>query len=206
MLDTHCEKNLIINGRELNYSGVFRAEELFAAINRALEERRYITREKKTEESVRETGRRTFMELRPYKEKSNYVTLMLKLRMYLENISETTKESKSMNQVMKRSFHQGEVKIIFDAWVLTDYESRWGMKPWAYFLKGLFNKFIYTFPLEAGWVDELAADTAFVYGRARKLLDSYAGKEVVKVSEEEVRKKVEKEIREEIRKGLRKRK
>ncbi len=202
MLDTHCEKNLIINGRELNYSGVFRAEELFAAINRALEERGYITREKKTEEEVKEEGRRTFLELRPYKEKTNYITLMLKLKIYLENVSEAVEEIKSI----KRTFHRGEVKIIFDAWTLTDYESRWGMKPWAYFLKGLINKFMYTFPIEAGAPDELAADTAFVYGRARGLLDSYRGKEVVKVSEEEVRKKVEKEIRKEMREGLRKRK
>lgn len=202
MLDTHCEKNLIINGRELNYSGIFRTEELFAAINRALEERGYITREKKTEEVVLEQGRRTFLELRPYKEKSNYLTLMLKMKIHLENIAEAVEELKGS----KRKFHRGEVKIIFDAWTLTDYESRWGMKPLAYFLKGLVNKFIYTFPLEAGAEDELVEDTAFVYSRAKKLLDSYQGKEVVKVSEEEVRKKVEKEIREEIRKGLRKRK
>jgi len=41
MIDTHCEKNLIINNRELKYKGIFLADELFSVINHALEERGY---------------------------------------------------------------------------------------------------------------------------------------------------------------------
>ena len=67
MLDTHCEKNLIINNRELNYKGIFRADELFTLINRALQAKGYDKREKRTEEIVAEGGKKTSIELRPFK-------------------------------------------------------------------------------------------------------------------------------------------
>lgn len=196
MLETHAEKNLVINGRELKYQGIFRAEELFSALNRALEERGYEKREKKTEETVTTAGRKIYLELRPYKEKSNYAALMLKIKITLDEVTETTQEF----QGHKQKFQQGQVEIVFDAWSLTDYEARWGMKPWAYFLKGLINKFIYTWPLEAGFTGELIGDTAYVYARAKKLLQSYQPEKARPPVEEEIRRKVEEEMKEEAEK------
>ena len=66
------EKNLIINGREFNYQGIFRMDQIFSTINRCLEEKGYQKREKKSEELVVEQGRKIIVELRPYKEVSNY--------------------------------------------------------------------------------------------------------------------------------------
>ena len=193
MLDTHCQKNLIINGRELKYKGIFRANELFSAVNKALEERGYHKREKKTEELVTTAGRKTVVELRPYKEKTNYLTLMIKIRMTLDNVRETVEEIEGQ----RKKFEQGDINIIFYAWSLMDEEERWRMKPWVYFLKGFINKFIYTFPLEAGAIGELVGDTAYIYRRVNKLLQSYRG-EIGKVPvEEEVRKRVEEEMRKE---------
>ena len=190
MLETHAEKNLVINGRELKYQGIFRADELFSAINKALDERGYQKREKKTEETVTVSGRKTVVELRPYKEKTNYVALMLKIRITLDNVTETVEKVDGV----KQKFRQGDVEIIFDAWSMTDYEARWGMKPWFYFLKGLINKFIYTWPAEAGFMGELVGDTAYVYGKAKKLLQSYRPAEEQHPVEEEVRRKVEEEM------------
>src|SRR3989344_6373451 len=88
-MDTYYEKNLIINNRELVYKGIFRVDELFQTLQRALQERGYTPREKKNEELVTETGRKTFVELRPFKEKTNYATLMIALRITLDNVTET---------------------------------------------------------------------------------------------------------------------
>ena len=57
--------------------------------------------------------------------------------------------------------------ITFDAWSLTDYERRWGMKPWMYFLKAVIHKYIYKFPYEEGTIVEVAADTAYVYAQIK---------------------------------------
>src|SRR3989338_1833167 len=110
MFDTHLEKDLIINNRELKYSGIFRSSDLFSTINRALEERGYEKREKKTEEEVTEESRRTLIELRPYKIKTNYLILVIKIRVLVENLTDTTKVIN--NQTF--TFLQGDMTIVFD--------------------------------------------------------------------------------------------
>ncbi len=190
MFETQYEKELIINNRELKYQGVFRAEELFSALNRALEERGYVKREKKTEELVTEAGKRTYLELRPYKEKTNYLVLMLKIKVLLDNITETTETV----QHEKRKFQQGKVEIIFDSWILTDYSDRWNLKPVVFFTKALINKYLYKFPIEEGIRGEVVQDTAYIYAQIKKLLSSYKYEAGKIVKEEEVRKDVEAEI------------
>ena len=47
------------------------------------------------------------------------------------------------------------------------------MQPWVYFVKGLINKYFYTFPLESGFRGDLGGDTTYIYAKIKKLLDSY---------------------------------
>ena len=117
------EKNLVVNNKELTYSGIFRVDDIFTTINKALEAKGYTKREKKSEELVTPLGRLLSLELRPYKEVSNYMTLMIKIKIALDNVTETVEDGKK--------FQKGDVHISFDAWSLTDYEHRWGMKPWT---------------------------------------------------------------------------
>lgn len=163
------EKNLIINNRTLTYQGLFRVNELFQTLNQALENLGYQKQEKKTEETVSPSGKQTLVELRPFKIKSSYLTLAFKIKINLKNITETVKE---VDQV-KRTFQQGEVIIVMDAWSLTDHESRWGMKPLFYFLKAFINKYIYHFPLEEGFIGELKADADYLTRQLKAFLSLY---------------------------------
>lgn len=187
------EKNLIINNRELKYRGIFRYDELFSIINQALEERDYQKREKKSEELVTEKGKKIYLELRPFKIKSNFVTLMIKIKITLNYLTETTEKLEGQ----KKSFQQGDLLITFDAWTMTDYEQRWGMKPWVYFMKGMIHKFLYKFPLEGGFTGELIGDTAYIYAKIKKLLNSYRPTAEKQPTEDEIRKQMEEEIRRE---------
>ena len=184
------EKDLVINGRELKYKGIFRADELFVTINQALEQKNYVKQEKKTEELVTEEGRRTYVELRPLKSKSSVVTLMLKIKITLNNVTETRETIDSE----KRKFQQGDVNIVFDSWYLADYDKRCGMKPFVFFMRGLINKVFYQFPLEKGFRSELVSDTAYVYAQIKKLFESYHPALPRVVMDEEVRRKVAEEI------------
>lgn len=163
------EKNLVINNRTLTYKGIFRVDELLSTINSALEKLDYQKQEKKSEETVFPSGRRTYIELRPFKIKTNYVTLMIKIKICLDKIIETTK----IVDDVKRTFQQGDVTIIFDAWSITDYGSRWGMKPLFFFLKSVVNKYIYHFPLEESFTGKLVSDTNYLSGQVRALFDLY---------------------------------
>lgn len=193
-MESYYERNLVINNRGLVYKGIFRVDELFQEINRTLEERGYTLREKKSEELVTETGRKTFVELRPFKVKTSYITLLIAIRITLDNVTET----KELVAGERQKFQNGDVTITFDAWLMTDYQRRWGMKPFVYFMKGIINKYLYKFPLEASAPGELSEDTAIVYGRIKKLLNSYTPKEGRRVISE---KDVMREMEEEMKKG-----
>ena len=194
--EINYEKNLLINNRQLKYKGIFKADEVFSIVNRALEEREYTKREKKSEETVTEAGRKTYVELRPFKTISNYLTLMIKIKIIFDNVVESLEESR----LEKKIFQQGDVLIIFDAWVLSDYNNRWGMKPWFYFVKGMFNKFVYKNPLEAEVTGTLAKDAAYIYARIKRLFNSYRGDSGEPVKEEEIIKETEEELKKEIEK------
>lgn len=185
------EKNLVVNNKELVYQGLFRVDGLFSAINKALEEKGYTKSEKKSEELVTPAGRMLFLELRPYKVITEYITLMIKIKITLDNITDVKEEINGHKIV----FQKGDVKIAFDSWSLTDYQSKLGLTPGVYFIKGLINKFLYTFPLESGSLRTLGSDTAYIYAQALKFLNSYKSKQKKAAAEEEVRKKIAEEIK-----------
>jgi len=163
------EKLLVINGMQLNYKGIFEFDELLRVINKAVTERGYQKHEKKFDEEVLPEGKNLYIELRPRKNKTAYFQLMIKIKITMKNITEV----KAKIDEMPRTMNKGDIGIVFDAWTTTDYENRWGNKPWFYFLKTFINKFIYKFPLEAGFTGEVADDTRYVYNQIRAALGLY---------------------------------
>lgn len=187
------EKNLLINNKKITYHGMFRTDELFSTLRRALEEKGYAYAEKRNEELVTPEGRLLQLELRSVKQVSPYMQFMVKIRMTLDNVTETTKEVSGM----KQKYQQGEVVIAFDAWSITNHEGRWGLTPVSYFMKSFVHKYVYKFKIEEDLLRQLVSDTAYVYGKVKNLLQSYEGKKLPPMKEEEIMKKVGEEIKEE---------
>ncbi len=163
------EKRLVVNNLELNYKGIFSFEELYKEIGRIVEERGYKRHEKRYEEFVTPSGKELFVELRPMKKKTEYYDLMLKIRVEAKNVKESTVEVDGVPTV----FQEGDVSMIFDAWTTTDYEHRWGEKPIFFFVKALINKWVYRFPMEEGFLGEVAADVRSVYRDVKAHLNLY---------------------------------
>ena len=184
-------RNLVINNRELKHQGLFSVEEIFHTLNQTIEERGYTKKEKKTEDTLTPNGGVTVVELWPIKAKTSYMQLMQKIRVFISTDKQTQADLKGY----KRAYQSGEVTFIFDAWILTDTEHRWQMRPWLYFIKSMINKFIYTFPMEAGFQDELVSDTAYIFERLRKLLQTYQAPKPALPAEEDVMRSVEQQIR-----------
>ena len=184
------ERDLIINNRVLKYKGIFLVDDLVSTINRALEFKCYEKKEKKTEEVVTEYGRKTEIELRPFKEKTDYARYMIKLRITLDKVTESIEKVNGGN----KKFQKGEILINFDSWLLTDYHGRWQMKPGLYFIKALFNKFIYKLPLETSFKGEVAEDTAYIYAQIKKLLNSYKHESGTFIKEKDVMKEIAEDI------------
>ena len=184
------ENNLIINNKRIAYNGVFRTSELLSIVRHALEEKGYSYVEKKNEELVMPEGRMLQLELRPVKNVSPYMNLMIKILITLDNVTETVKEVSGV----KQKYQQGEVAIGFDAWSITNHEDRWGLKPFSYFVKSVVNKYIYKSHTEEDLLKQLVSDTAYVYAKIKELLESYQGKKIAPMKEDEIMRKVEEEI------------
>ena len=68
------------------------------------------------------------------------------------------------------------------------------MNPTFYFLKGIFNKYIYGITMSGNLKGQLKGDTAFVYNQIRKLLNTYKVETGKIKTEEEVKEEISKEI------------
>ena len=184
------ENTLVINNRELVYKGIFRSEDIFQLINKVLAERGYNKSEKRSEEINTEEGRKFYVELRPVKVKTSYLKLEMRMRITFDAVTSVVEEK----QEVKSRYDLGDVHIIFDGWVKTDYKERWTQNPYSYFLKGWINKYIYKLKLDDSYVSEIFSDTAYMYGLLRLLIDSYVPKEKNIVREKDVGAHMEKEI------------
>ena len=184
------ENTLVINNRELVYKGIFRSEDIFQLINKVLAERGYNKSEKRSEEINTEEGRKFYVELRPVKVKTSYLKLEMRMRITFDAVTSVVEEK----QEVKSRYDLGDVHIIFDGWVKTDYKERWTQNPYSYFLKGWINKYIYKLKLDDSYVSEIFSDTAYMYGLLRLLFDSYVPKEKNIVREKDVVAHMEKEI------------
>lgn len=191
MLETQYEKFLVINNREIKHEGYFVIDDVFHLLNQILTERHYQRREKKSEDRVTEDGHQVYVELRPWKEKTHYVTLKLTLKIRFTDVKNSVKEVEGV----KKNVQEGQALVTMDAWYMTEWEFRWGMKPVMFFLKGVMNKLLYVFPQEAGYKNELVEDAAYVTTKLRQLFRSYQAPREALPPEEDVRKAMEEEIR-----------
>lgn len=177
-----AENTLVINNRELVYKGIFRSEEVFQTINRVLFEKGYSYSEKRSEEINTEEGRKFYVELRPVKVKTMYLRLEMRMRVTFDAVTSVVEEKVGT----KTRFDLGDVSILFDGWVKTDYQDRWTQNPYSYFLKGWINKYVYKLKLDDAYATEIFSDTAYMYGKLRALFDSYVVKEKKVVRESDV--------------------
>jgi hypothetical protein len=163
-----AEKNLIVEGLELKYRGMFEAELLLKTVDKYFEERGYIKFEKRRHETTHESGRDLTIELRPYKNITDYEQYTINLMIYLTNV----KDVEVVKHNRKAKLQEGEVRMLFDAWVITEYEGRWVQKPWHYLARMLFKRFIH--PLDFGKHEgAVSSDCHYVYNNIKSYLNLY---------------------------------
>jgi hypothetical protein len=162
------EKRLIIDQLRLNYSGIFNLQELYKMIDGWLYEKGYDKYEKKNEEQVLETGRKIEVEIRPWKKTTDYAKNEIRLRIFVDNMTdiEVDRDGK------KIKMHKGDIQMIFDAFLETDYEHRWENKPMYYFMRTIVDKYVFKIYTEK-FVGNLTADTRDLHQRIKSFLNLY---------------------------------
>ncbi len=162
------ERKLVIDQMKLTYEGIFDLNGLYRTIDSWFYEKGYDKWEFKNYEHVFPTGKQVEIELLPWKKTTDYFKNTIRIRLKAVNVKDVELEKEG---VMLRLNH-GKVMLIFDAYLESDYENMWEKKPMFFFIRTIFDKFIFKsyFSKFEKW---LVNDVYDLHGRIQKYLNLY---------------------------------
>ena len=162
------EKSLIIDQLKLTYSGLFDLNGLYRMMDQWFYEKGYDRWELKNYEFVLPEGKVIEIELRPWKKTTEYFKNTIKIRMKCSEIKNVEIEKEGV----KISINKGNVQMIIDGYLETDYEGWWEERPILYFIRTLFDKYFFKrhFNQYEKW---LVNDVYDLHGRIQKFLNLY---------------------------------
>lgn len=134
-----AEIKTLMHGKEISYSGLFKLRELYKLIDQWFMEHGYDKNELKNYEDVTEEEKQYILELLPYKKYSDYMKGEIRVFAIIKNVKDTSLEKEGMKIAMQK----GNIQFSFDAYLITDYEHSWQTTPFYYFLRTIFDKFVY---------------------------------------------------------------
>jgi len=134
-----AEREIIVDHMRLIYEGLFDVTQLYTMIQEWFREKGYDKKERKNYENVTPTGKYIELELEPWKKITDYAMFVIKLRIIMKDVKDVEVEKDGA----KVKLNQGHITIVFDGFLQTDYESRWEGKPMMFFLRTLFDKFVF---------------------------------------------------------------
>lgn len=134
------EKKILIDEDELNYEGLFDLGELYALVDEYIALKGYDKHEFKNEEAVYPSGKTIHIILQPTKwVHTDYVRKVIRVELHVHDLKDIETEVDKV----KVNVHQGKVNIKFSGVLETDYEGRWEQRPIYFFLRTIFEKYIY---------------------------------------------------------------
>ena len=123
--------------------------------------------EKKNEQIETEEGKTVVVDIRPWKKVTDYARNCIRVRMFAK-FKDVEVEVQS-NKVM---LNQGSLQIIFDAYSETDWLDRWEMKAPFFFIKVIFDKYLFKHYTDK-YRANVAADLNSLHTKAKNFLNQY---------------------------------
>ena len=163
-----AERDFVVDHLRLSYEGVFKVQDLYKMIDTWLREKGYDKREKKMAEKVAPDGKFIEWEMEPWKKITDYAKIVIKLRILMSDIKEVDIDIDNT----KVRMNQGKADFVFDGFMETDYENRWESKPLFYFLRTLFDKFVFK-PYTTGYYNNVLDDVNDLHSRIKAFLNLY---------------------------------
>jgi len=129
----------IVEGESLSYIGLFKVKELYDLIEKWCYEMGYDHQELKNYQEHYDEGKQIIIEARPNKIITDYAKIEIRIFMIFSEIKDVEVERGGTKEV----YNKGKLDIIFDLFLVTDWENILQGRPIYYFLRTLFDKFIY---------------------------------------------------------------
>ncbi|MBW3015626.1 hypothetical protein KY330_04350 [Candidatus Woesearchaeota archaeon] len=162
------EKKLVVDQLTFSYSGLFDIHELYSLIDSFLKEKGYDKYEKKNISQVTPSGKHMELELRPWKMISDYVKLWMKITVFMTNVKDVEIEKEGV----KVKLNQGNIQIVFDGYIETDYENRWANNMIFVFFRTLVDKYVIKSYLRS-FEGEVTEDIHQLFTEVKSFLNLY---------------------------------
>lgn len=162
------EKTLVVDQLKLSYEGLFDLAELYRLIDSWFYEKGWDKYEHVNQEAVTPSGRQVHLVLEPYKNITDYFKIIIRLKINFTDVKDIEVEKEGQ----KLRLNQGEVKMLFDGYVVSDRRSLWNRRPFYWFLSILFNKYFFKehYSKAERW---LLSDLDDLYQRIKSFLNVY---------------------------------
>ncbi|RJQ16878.1 hypothetical protein C4573_02340 [Candidatus Woesearchaeota archaeon] len=131
------ENRTVFRDKTIRYTGLVNIAAFYKMIDDFFRQRGYDKNELKNFEEVRENERQIIIEIIPYKKISDYTQLKIKLNMLFAHLKDVQVEGST------EPLQSCNITIVMDAFLETDYEGRWDSKPFYYFLRTVFDKYVF---------------------------------------------------------------
>lgn len=148
------EKKSVVDRLQITYDGPFDIEEFYKAVEDWREANGREKEIKKKLEDVTKKGKSIEWSVELWKKVTHHDKFMTRIKALFNDVTEIYVAKGGF----KRKLNNGSVLIILDSFLESDYHHEWTMTPWYYFLKALFDRYIYNFWTERH-VSKLRAET-----------------------------------------------
>jgi len=161
------EKKLVVDQQKLGYEGLFDLEELYKIIDSWFYEKGWDKYEVLNQEQITSTGKQVRIILEPWKSITDYFKIIIRIKLNFNDVTEIDVEKDGK----KLRINQGQIRAIFDGYVLSDRKGRWET-PFTWFLSIIFDKFVFkeNFKRAEQW---LLSDLDDLYQRVKAFLNVY---------------------------------
>ena len=159
-----AERRFAVNGRVLRYSGSFSLTEMYNVIDGFFQENKFSgAMEVEHMEKITKDKKQIEIVYNPSKKFNNFTKLEVRLIITIEGLKRKVVDV----DTKKTELDEGDVELIFDGIITTDYEKREENNPSFFFLSDIKNKLIFRYKHDA----EEKAITGYVQDLYSKLRD-----------------------------------
>jgi len=162
------ERKILLDELELEYEGLFDSKELFGILDEFFNLKGYDKFEVLNMEQVMKNGK----ELRLKIDYKKWHTEYVRKDVLVEIVMQRLKEVEAKIDGSKVNINQGSLKMLFTGTLETDYEGRWEYNPVYFFLRTIFDKYVYR-SQRKDFESEIISDVNEVMGKLGSFINLY---------------------------------
>jgi len=158
----------LVNEEIMTYEGLFSVKELYSMIESYAKKHGFVIKEPNSSEQVTKTGRNIVRGFDITRQLSDYARSQIKLTLKLNNVKDVVVEKEGI----KKNLNQGKITCVFYVYLQTDFEHRWENKPGFFFIRVLFDKYLFK-PFTTNYSGITMKDYTLFYNELKAHLNLY---------------------------------